>query len=437
MNAADTIPVGADPFSKRTALLLVLFGALVFVALLWMIGSGHASGSANDGGGHAQGRGLNGFAAFYRLADAQGFDVRASRDPAGAKRPGLLVLTPPHEADPDTISAMVYARRRIGPTLIVLPKWPAMKIPPQLAGKDAQPGWVLLGEAMRPSWGDEVDAVGPLDLRDENVRGSGNVWRGFGIAGELPRPDELQSLSSGRIAPLVEDARGQVLAGYIDDGGDYRGLAAAASTRPRSVRGSDRYPIVIVAEPDLIDNWGMARKENAALAVALLEASLDGEDAPVVFDLTLNGLERSANLLTLAFTPPFLATTLCLLLAAALVGWRAFVRFGLPHRQERAIAFGKAALVRNAAGLTRRTGRLHLLTRPYLDRARERMARALALGRQDAEAIDRAIDRALRTRAPDAPSWSQTAARLTGASKPHEAVGAARELHSLERKLIR
>jgi hypothetical protein len=154
--------------------------------------------------------------------------------------------------------------------------------------------------------------------------------------------------------------------------------------------------------------------------------------------MTLNGHARSSNLLTLAFTPPFLATTLCLLLAAALVGWRAFVRVGLPRKQGRAIAFGKTALVANAAGLMRRTRRLHLVTRPYLDRSRERLVRALALPRQaDAEATDRAIDRALKVRAPDAPAYSATAAKLLSARHPHDAVRAARDLHSLERKLVR
>ncbi len=50
----------ASPFNPRTALALVLFGAALFIALLWMIGSGMDSGSTNDGGGHAGGKGLNG-----------------------------------------------------------------------------------------------------------------------------------------------------------------------------------------------------------------------------------------------------------------------------------------------------------------------------------------------------------------------------------------
>ena len=43
------------------------------------------------------------------------------------------------------------------------------------------------------------------------------------------------------------------------------------------------------------------------------------------------------------------------------------------------IAFGKLALVTNSSGLLRRARRLHLLAEPYVERSRERIARALAL----------------------------------------------------------
>ena len=106
-------------------------------------------------------------------------------------------------------------------------------------------------------------------------------------------------------------------------------------------------PIIVVFEPDLLDNYGMAGAANALLADRLVHAATDGARV-VNFDLTLNGFARTPNLLTLAFTPPFLAATLCLLLAALAVGWRAFLRFGPPRTATRAIAFGKRALVANA-----------------------------------------------------------------------------------------
>ena len=46
----------ANPFNPRAVLALALLGAALFVALLYMIGSGMDGGSTNDGGGHAGAR---------------------------------------------------------------------------------------------------------------------------------------------------------------------------------------------------------------------------------------------------------------------------------------------------------------------------------------------------------------------------------------------
>ena len=76
--------------------------------------------------------------------------------------------------------------------------------------------------------------------------------------------------------------------------------------------------------------------------------------------------------------------------------------------------------------------------RPYADRARVALTRALGLARQPSvEATERAIDRALAARAPESPPFSIIAARLRNAGSITQAVGAARELHALERKLKR
>jgi hypothetical protein len=155
----------------------------------------------------------------------------------------------------------------------------------------------------------------------------------------------------------------------------------------------------------------------------------------VTFDLTLNGLSRPRNLLTLAFTTPFLAATLSLLLAALAAFWRNLARFGAPRPTERELAFGKRALVANSAGLIGRSGRLHLLAGPYAASLRERLARALALPRLPAGGTDAAIDRALAQRRPEDARFSEAAARLAAARHPRELLAAARDLHAIERML--
>jgi hypothetical protein len=345
-----------------------------------------------------------------------------------------LVLTPPPFADGEELEKIVSARRAIGPTLIITPKWTAA--PAMTGTPGAKKGWVSLLGTQSPQWKGFLDDVGV-----RIAPAPGGQWLGGGIAGKLPDAKAVQSGSGPRVTPLVQSrGDGRILAGFVDEWES--GGPASRGLEPGSLgancEDSCVYPIVLVFEPDLLDNYGMADAANARLAEALIRAIDDQPGRSINFDLTLNGHVRSKNLLTLAFTPPFLAATLCLLIAAIAAGWRAFLRFGPPIRGARAIAFGKRALVANTAGLIRRTRRGHLVAAPYANAARERIARMLALPRMaDAAATDAAIDRALAGRHPDATPFSITAARLAAARRPHELLKAAQDLHALERKLHR
>lgn len=431
---AQMVSVGANPFSRRAALVIVLLGSALFVALLWMIGTGTGAGSANDGRAHAGGNGLTGYAAMARYLERRGFDVRKTRNEGGLDKPGLLVLTPPAFADGEDIERVVAARRRIGPTLVITPKW--MEAPATNDAK-ARPGWVRLGGVAPPQWRGFLDN---LSVSLPPPAAAPARWRAAGLSGPLPARDHLLvGGGTGLVQLVAGPGDAQTLAGFLDDGGRYPGLEAIARDRVlHSGEQAGLHPLVVVFEPDLLNNYGMADLANARLAESLVRATGVEPGAAVVFDLTLNGLGRSENLLTLAFTPPFLAATLCLLLAAAITGWRAFLRFGPPMVADRAIAFGKRALVANAGGLVRRSGRLHLLAGPYRDRARDRLVQALALPRTlDGDQIAEAIDRACALRLPGAEPWSMIAARLTAARRPHDLLKAARDLHALERKLTR
>ncbi len=425
---------GGNPFSPRAVLALVLFGAAVFVALLWMIGAGMTSGSTNDGGGHAGGKGLNGYAALSSYLERRGMVVRQARGKGALTEPGLLVLTPPHQAKPDELDRIVGARHLIGPTLLVVPKWIARTAPAEQA--KGKKGWVSLMGAAPVSWPGFRDDLA-LDL-DEDAKGRPMSWQSGELAAALPDGSAFQSGDGRLLVPLVvSQPGGKILAGYIDDGGYYPWLEDIALAPPASdADNEDVFPLVMVFEPDLLNNYGMTDRANAQLGERLIRAAAGDSGERVNFDLTLNGHGRSANLLTLAFTPPFLAATLCLLIAALAVGWRAFLRFGPPRRAARAIAFGKRALVSNAAGLIRRSRRLHLVTTPYADHARERLARALALQRMaDAGATEAAIDRALAARSGQAAAFSTVAARLRAARRPQDILKAAQDLHALERTL--
>ena len=422
----------ASPFSRRSAIALIVFGGAVFVALLYLLGMGEPNRDANDGGAHALGKGLTGYAALVELLEASGQDVDISRDAASLTDESLLVLTPPLGADAEDIQTIIEDRRYVGPTMLVLPKWRAMRVPPGVSS-DAEDGWVILAGSQSPEWLSQLDALPDGETRlDKDV----TRWSGLGYSGRPVAPNAVQSISGNDLVALVRDDHGQMLAGYLDDG-SYPDLAKSAGrSAVYDDRDDDQWPIVVVAEPDLLNNYGFSQRSNGEAGRALVLAALDGYDLPIVFDTTLNGLGGTQNLLTLAFTPPFLAATLCLILAGIVVGWRAFNRFGPPLAEARAIAFGKRQLVANSAALIQRARRPHLLADPYARLMRYRIAKRLGLReRGEPGEVEAAIDETLNRRQPDEPSFSSLAAEMRGARGPNELLRAARALKSLERTI--
>ncbi len=473
-----------NPFSPRAALGLVLFGAFSFIALLWAIGSGMADPEPGAKGSHVNGKGLDGYAAFAGFLEQRGYTVRRVQSRGALRQSGLLILTPTHRTTAEELAGVIDERRNQGPTILIMPKWIAAPLPDNTPSKQAKKGFVQLVEAMAPNWAGFHDEVG-VRVDPLKAPAAASDWQGFGTSGKLADPGHVLWGGGGRLVSLIEvGAEQKVLAGYFADGGDYPALRAVAlddepapdedpaalwtdepataepsaapeveatpapvpitipaepaSSAPQydAMKYADAYPVIVVFEPDLLNNYGMAQQANALLGERLVQAALAGKYETVSFDLTLDGYGRSQNLLQLAFTPPFLAATLCLLLAGMVALWRAFHRFGPPLLTGRSIAFGKRALVSNAAGLLRRARRLHLVGAPYGDAARERLVKALALpARLDPAAAEKAIDRALAARDPAAMPFSAAAAQLRDAKGPRNLLRAAQLVHSLERIL--
>lgn len=424
---------GGDPFGRRGVLALVAIGALAFVAFLYAMGAGLTGGSGNNGGSHALSRGLTGYAALADLTKRAGMTVSVTREERLLRAPGLVVLAPPHEANGDKLVEAIHARRTIGPTMLVLPKWTVVQVPPG-TGSQAKTGWVQLVNASSPAWiASVVDGV------DAGVadRGNNAILLDETSAIPLADPKQVQFLektdresTAEPLLALIEDGKGGKLAAYYNDDGVYPALDAWSGWGSPDEPDESLYPLVIVAEPDLLNNYGMAHRDTALVALRLIRASAETGDGSVVFDVTFNGLGYARNLLTLAFTPPFLAATLVLLMAAFVAGWRAFNRFGPPRVAGRSIAYGKTALVENSAGLIRRAGRLRLLGAPYAALVGARLVQFLGLPHgASAEAIDAVQAR----RGLDGPSFSELSAALAAARKPHDLIRRAAALRSLEK----
>ncbi|MGX7951618.1 DUF4350 domain-containing protein [Tsuneonella sp. HG249] len=421
-------------FNPRTVLAVIVFGAVAFLAMLWFIGQGDTGPGPENGQAHAAGHGLTGYAGLADLLQKQGHSVSLSRTPARFGDEALLILTPTMSADPDDIIEVIEGRRYQGPTLLILPKWFAAPLPP--GTKDGRGGWVSLISAQTPPWAGELDDALEMDVSIETLAESTIPdWRGTGeLAGRLPDRSRVQALRDGLWAGVVRDSSGRDLVAYTDDDGCYPVLDTAAGYDTPDEQDCDgrRWTVMVVFEPDILNNYGLAERNRAMLAARLVDIAREGQDIPVIFDLTLAGLGGQRNLLTLAFAPPFLAATLCLIAALVAVGWRAFGRFGPPFAEVPEIAFGKTQLASNSAGLVRRSRRYHLLARPYAGLVGRRLAAVLGLRGSDASAIDAAL-----ARRPDELSYSALVARLEQSRGANETLRAAHALYTLERTLRR
>jgi hypothetical protein len=410
-------------FSRGSAIAVVAAGFMIFVALLYVMAKGEdLSSNRQDGAAHSASNGLNGYSGFVRLLEGAGYEVNRSRSPTGLDTWGLLVLTPPFGTNPQELGELLEKRRNLGPTLVILPKWSTYQPPANLPGdaaKQFKRGWVVLGDARPALWVKELPQPFAFTQTLEQLdKDEAATWLGLGEDGKLPTRTIAYTADNPNHKALIEDAAGHRLAVLVQDKED-------------SDYNEDAHWVIFVAEPDLVNNYGLADPARAAAAIALVEELDYVDDKGITIDLTLNGFGASENLLTLAFRPPFLAATLCLIMALMIIFWRALQRFGPAAASGPAIAFGKERLIANGAALILRARRFRLLANPYATLSARRLALRLGLIRHDGETIDLALAKRL----PDEEPFSRRAARLKAAEQPSELLRTAQARDDLTRKL--
>jgi hypothetical protein len=445
-------------FNRGTVLGLVVFGFAAFLAMLYFISTGD-TGDRSRGEAHAAADGLNGYSGLVRLLELEDWDVTISRERSELDTTGLLVVSPPTFADPEAIGELLEERRYTGPTMIILPKWFTTgfpnDIPPEI--EDAiEDDWVRLFGVRKPNWAADLPAPFAIEIEqlgthttegviplgaimDEAIEGdeesadeaSGDSvvqptepaqWAGLELRGVLPTKSTLYAVANSDHRALILDEQGGALAIELD--------TANSEIAPDEYYS---YPIYVIVEPDLANNMGLSDPVRAEATLRLFDQATSEYDEPIIFDVTLNGLGASTNLLTLAFRPPFLAATLCLLFAMLIIGWRSFNRFGPAAAAGPKIAFGKHRLVANGADLIVRARRMSLLTEPYAALSARRLAHRLGISSQDPQALDAAL--AGRLNQPNLFSMHKQALIQAGSAK--DIVSAARALRQLEGKIER
>lgn len=406
-----------SPFTRGSVLAILLVGFGAFVAMLYFLGAGDTGGEGANRNAHASSNAIHGYAGLSQLLEANGYEVEKTREPGGLSTSDLLILTPTQFTDAAEFAEILENRQYQGPTLVILPKWTAVRPRGEIAEEDedrVQDDWVRLVSTLSLDWTQELPELYAIEIGTRPSESSSNGrWGGLGLTGEMPTPATVYAEANPNHEALVIDQDGRRLAlNVIGQEGTYFY--------------DEAHWLTFVVEPDLMNNFGLADPTRAALALALVEEA-GYDERRVTFDQTLAGLGGSTNLLTLAFQPPFLAATLCLILAMLIVGWRAFLRFGPVAAQGHETGFGKTQLVKNGAGLIVRAGRLRLLAEPFIALTQRKLARVLGLTNPD----PKAIDAALAQRLPNEEPFSDRVAKLQNASRAGEVVRAARSLNDL------
>ncbi|MEG3155592.1 hypothetical protein [Sphingomonas sp. RB1R13] len=389
----------ASPFTQRSMLIILVVGLISFAAMLVLGAYAPDLRSGRNGGAHALSNAATGYSGLVALAEATDRNPLIIRNERQLDSEDLAVLAP-EKAAVNLNKALTARATR--PTLIILPKW-------QTSPDPDHRGWVtakgLLPPAepqgiLAPNWPMKVDrqrASGPLTTLAPAATGV-----------QFAAPVILQTVSAPQMIPLITDAQGHIVLGRLNA----------------------TVPLFILADPDLLSNRAMADPNQAKAALALLDYLNSTDADAILFDVTLNGFGHSPSPLRLAFDPPFLATTLAMLAALILVSVQALNRFGPVRRRTRALAFGKAALIDNAAALARKAGREAAFGPRYAAMLRDR---AIATFRVPPRLRDGAIDTYLDRIDPKNP-FSTLAATTGEPHRPEALLAAARALHSWPRE---
>jgi hypothetical protein len=394
----------ASPFSARTAIALAVAGIAAFAAFLLLTAYAGDFRSGRDGRAHALSRSAVGFAGIVQLIGNLKDDAFIARSDNVLETEDLVVVALGDEQGHEKVEALI-GRRSTKATLLILPKW-------ETAPHRSRKGWVTaLGVRDPNKVARMLPDVGRIDISLTRLpAGTQAKGTAFMEGIDAPAPRVAQGISGPNLNPLIEAPKGGALLVEVGD-----------------------RPLYILADPDLMNNRGLRDPASARAALDILDGLNSTDAEGIVFDVTLNGFGRQPSPLRLAFEPPFLALTLVLFVAALLAGLHGAFRFGRERREERVIAFGKAALVENSAALIRMARREHRAGGAYAEVIRDAAAHESAappsLTGPELEAY---LD---RISPPGGPRFSDLAAALRAARDKAALADAARALFTWKKDI--
>lgn len=224
------------------------------------------------------------------------------------------------------------ARDRKAPLVLVLPKWragdPRKDKPEWLASVRLLSAPEILGAIEKL---EDPDLQNLSFARERRAKGCTASWQSGNSPVQLKVDVQwVQFLDPDRnLQPLVSCSGRTLIA-----------------QRPATAAGP---LIIVVADPDLLNNQGLGRGENALVVYQLFKQGLGATGA--VFDETIHGLTRTPGLLAEATSFPLVLAVLQGLVLLGVVLWAGMGRFGKPLPLSMGLAAGKEILIDNTAKL--------------------------------------------------------------------------------------
>jgi len=321
---------------------------VTFAASLFFMGWGDSTKSGSDSAGPSTfSRSAIGHAGLAETLRALGLSVVKSQYNSLEKlgEGGLLVIAEPGGplGAQDGLATLLEAKT----VLLVLPKWRG-------APSDKHGGWISYAALVPELAPDRILNLAVAQAEITRLE-TADSWSKNELGHEPSLISPVQVIHGGGLRPVVADGD-NVLVGELADRGRR---------------------LWILADPDAIENHGIGEGDNAAFAVALVNALRSGEGG-VVFDETVHGyVARPASPLTLMFQFPFVVVTLQGLMAIGLLLWATLGRFGAPETAPPALGSGKQGLVENAAKLLGFAGYHQRMVRRYVQATLRDAARQL------------------------------------------------------------
>lgn len=407
----------AARFSQQSLIWLILIGGLSFFGALYLTLFGDNLGSPKQAAANVYSESAIGHKAFYETLRKAGVDARVRRRGSTFRWSGPVVLAEPDLSRIDWNE--VHRKTAASRALIVLPKW---RGEPGELRRDTLTSAELLSEKSVNRIIHLANFSGTVHRSDP---GTDMVFRGISERPVLDRPQLMRFYTYRHVQPIIWSSEGVLLA---------------------RIHKEDEFAerdVWILSDPDLINNHGLIKGDNAAIALFILN-QVGGESFAdsVMFDESIHGFQAVRNMWRTLLDPPYIVVALLAVIAALIYLWSAAGRFGAPRGEAPALGTGISVLLKNAGEMLRFGDRHGQVLHRYTVSALREVAAGLKAPRGlDDPDLVRWADDVTASRGGAREPYSKllkTAADMRGAKARDEkrVLAAARRLHQWKREML-